>query len=231
MKYMHMEQAVFIERPNRFIAYVEQAGKREICHVKNTGRCRELLAPGAELYVQRQSNPARKTPLDLIAVKKGGRLINMDSQAPNKVTAEWLRASGMFGPGAVIKPECRYGNSRFDFYIENGERKAFMEVKGVTLEEEGIVRFPDAPTERGVRHLEELIACKKAGYEAYVFFVIQMKGVRWMEPNDQTHPAFGETLRRASAEGVVVMARDCIVEPDTLWIDEEVEVRLFYWEN
>ena len=180
MKYIHMEQAVFIERPNRFIAYVEQAGKREICHVKNTGRCRELLVPGAEIYVQRQSNAARKTPLDLIAVKKGERLINIDSQAHNMAAAEWLRTSGMFGPGAVIKPECRYGNSRFDFYIENGERKAFMEVKGVTLEEEGIVRFPDAPTERGVKHLEELSVCKKAGYEAYVFFVIQMKGVRWM---------------------------------------------------
>lgn len=226
MKYIHMEQAVFIERPNRFIAYVEQAGKREICHVKNTGRCRELLVPGAEIYVQRQSNAARKTPLDLIAVKKGERLINIDSQAPNKAAAEWLRTSGMFGPGAVIKPECRYGNSRFDFYIENGERKAFMEVKGVTLEEEGIVRFPDAPTERGVKHLEELTACKKAGYEAYVFFVIQMKGVRWMEPNDLTHPAFGETLRKASSEGVIVMARDCIVEPDALLIDEKVEVRL-----
>lgn len=226
MKYIHMEQAVFIERPNRFIAYVEQAGKREICHVKNTGRCRELLVPGAEIYVQRQSNAARKTPLDLIAVKKGERLINIDSQAPNKAAAEWLRTSGMFGPGAVIKPECRYGNSRFDFYIENGERKAFMEVKGVTLEEEGIVRFPDAPTERGVKHLEELTVCKKAGYEAYVFFVIQMKGVRWMEPNDLTHPAFGETLRKASSEGVIVMARDCIVEPDALLIDEKVEVRL-----
>lgn len=226
MKYNQIEQAVFIERPNRFIAYVKQAEKLEICHVKNTGRCRELLVPGAELYVQRQSNPARKTSLDLIAVRKGERLINMDSQAPNKVTAEWLRISGIFGPEAVVKPECRYGNSRFDFYIEDGERKAFMEVKGVTLEEEGIVRFPDAPTERGVRHLEELIACKKAGYEAYVFFVIQMKGVRWMEPNDLTHPAFGETLRKAASEGVVVMARDCVVEPDSLLIDEKVEVRL-----
>lgn len=226
MKYTHIEQAVFRERPNRFIAYVEQAGKREICHVKNTGRCRELLVPGAEIYVQRQSNPARKTPLDLIAVRKGDRLINMDSQAPNRVAAEWLKSSGFFGPEAVIKPECRYGNSRFDFYIENGTRKAFMEVKGVTLEENGIVRFPDAPTERGVKHIQELAACTKAGYEAYIFFVIQMKGVRFMEPNDQTHPAFGEALRKAAAEGVIVMARDCIVSPDTLLIDESVEVCL-----
>lgn len=226
MKYEQIEQAVFLERPNRFVAYVEAAGKREICHVKNTGRCRELLLPGAEIYVQRQSNPARKTPLDLIAVKKGERLINMDSQAPNRVTAEWLRTGGFCGSDAMIKPECRYGNSRFDFYIEDGKRKIFMEVKGVTLEEEGIVRFPDAPTERGVKHIHELIECKKAGYEAYIFFVIQMNNVRFMEPNDQTHPAFGEALRRAASEGVGVFARECMVKPDELVIDREVEVHL-----
>lgn len=226
MKYEQIEQAVFLERPNRFVAYVEAAGKREICHVKNTGRCRELLLPGAEIYVQRQSNPARKTPLDLIAVKKGDRLINMDSQAPNRVTAEWLRTGGFCGSDAMIKPECRYGNSRFDFYIEDGKRKIFMEVKGVTLEEEGIVRFPDAPTERGVKHIHELIECKKAGYEAYIFFVIQMNNVRFMEPNDQTHPAFGEALRKAASEGVGVFARECMVKPDELVIDREVEVHL-----
>lgn len=226
MKYEHMEQAVFLERPNRFVAYVELSEKREICHVKNTGRCRELLLPGAEIYVQRQNNPARKTPLDLIAVKKGDRLINMDSQAPNRVTAEWLRTGGFCSQDAMIRPECRYGNSRFDFYIEDGKRKIFMEVKGVTLEEEGIVRFPDAPTERGVKHIQELIECKKAGYEAYIFFVIQMKNVRFMEPNDRTHPEFGEALRKAAAEGVGIFARDCLVEPDKLVIDQEVEVRL-----
>lgn len=226
MKYEHMEQAVFLERPNRFVAYVELSEKREICHVKNTGRCRELLLPGAEIYVQRQNNPARKTPLDLIAVKKGDRLINMDSQAPNRVTAEWLRTGGFCSQDAMIRPECRYGNSRFDFYIEDGKRKIFMEVKGVTLEEEGIVRFPDAPTERGVKHIQELIECKKAGYEAYIFFVIQMKNVPFMEPNDRTHPAFGEALRKAAAEGVGIFARDCLVEPDKLVIDQEVEVRL-----
>lgn len=226
MKYEQIEQAVFLERPNRFVAYVEAAGKREICHVKNTGRCRELLLPGAEIYIQRQLSPARKTPFDLIAVKKGDRLINMDSQAPNRVTAEWLRTGGFCGSDAMIKPECRYGNSRFDFYIEDGKRKIFMEVKGVTLEEEGIVRFPDAPTERGVKHIHELIECKKAGYEAYIFFVIQMNNVRFMEPNDQTHPAFGEALRKAASEGVGVFARECMVKPDELVIDREVEVHL-----
>ena len=150
----------------------------------------------------------------------------MDSQAPNKVTAQWLRKGGFCSPDALIKPECRYGNSRFDFYIEDGPRKIFMEVKGVTLEEEGIVRFPDAPTERGVKHIQELIACQKAGYEAYIFFVIQMKHVLFMEPNDRTHPAFGEALRRAAAEGVGIFARDCLVKPDELEIDQEVEVRL-----
>lgn len=226
MKYNHIEQAVFLERPNRFIAYVEQAGKREICHVKNTGRCKELLLPGTEVYIQHQSNPARKTPFDLIAVKKGARLINMDSQAPNKVTAEWLRTGDFCNVDAMIKPECSYGNSRFDFYIEDGLRKIFMEVKGVTLEEDGIVRFPDAPTERGVKHIHELIECRKAGYEAYIFFVIQMKNVRFMEPNDRTHPAFGEALRRASKEDVGIIAMDCQVGPDELKIDQEVEVRL-----
>ena len=182
--------------------------------------------PGTQVYIQRQSNPARKTPFDLIAVKKGDRLINMDSQAPNKVTAEWLRTGGFCSSQARIKPECTYGNSRFDFYIEDGLRRIFMEVKGVTLEEDGIVRFPDAPTERGVKHIQELIECKKAGYEAYIFFVIQMKDVLFMEPNDRTHPAFGEALRKAAKEGVGIFARDCLVKPDELTIDQEVEVRL-----
>ena len=150
----------------------------------------------------------------------------MDSQAPNKVTAEWLRTGGFCSQQARIKPECTYGNSRFDFYIEDGLRRIFMEVKGVTLEENGIVRFPDAPTERGVKHIQELIECKKAGYEAYIFFVIQMKDVLFMEPNDRTHPAFGEALRKAAKEGVGIFARDCLVKPDELTIDQEVEVRL-----
>lgn len=226
MKYRNMEPAIFLERPNRFIAYVEQAGKREICHVKNTGRCRELLLPGAELYVQRSDNPNRKTALDLIVVRKGNELVNMDSQAPNRVVEEWLRAGNLCGPDAFVKPECKYGNSRFDFYIEDGERKLFMEVKGVTLEEDGIARFPDAPTERGVKHIQKLMECRKAGYEAYLFFVIQMKGVHVLEPNDRTHPAFGEILREAAKAGVQVLAYDCLVKPDELVIDRQIEVRL-----
>ena len=226
MKYENMEPAIFLERPNRFVAYVEQAGRREICHVKNTGRCKELLQPGAELYVQRSSNPERKTPIDLIVVRKGQELVNMDSQVPNKVVGEWLREGKLCSPKAYIKPECKYGNSRFDFYVEDGERKIFIEVKGVTLEEDGVARFPDAPTERGVKHIQELAECRKAGYEAYVFFVIQMKGVHLLEPNDRTHPAFGEALRAAVKEGVQILAYDCVVQPDEIVIDQEIEVRL-----
>ena len=226
MRYEKMEPAVFLERPNRFVAYVEQAGRREICHVKNTGRCRELLVPGAELYVQRSDNPARKTALDLIAVKKGSQWVNMDSQAPNKAAAEWRRQGGGGCREITIRPEYKYGDSRFDFFLEADGRKAFMEVKGVTLEEDGIARFPDAPTERGVKHIRELIRCLNAGYEAYVFFVIQMKGVRAFEPNDRTHPAFGEALREAAKKGVQILAYDCVVRPDEMSIDQRIEVWL-----
>lgn len=226
MRYEKMEPAVFLERPNRFVAYVERAGRREICHVKNTGRCRELLVPGAELYVQRSDNPARKTALDLIAVKKGSQWVNMDSQAPNKAAAEWLRQGGLGCREITIRPEYKYGDSRFDFFLEADGRKAFMEVKGVTLEEDGIARFPDAPTERGVKHIRELIRCLDAGYEAYVFFVIQMKGVRAFEPNDRTHPAFGEALREAAKKGVQILAYDCVVRPDEMSIDQRIEVWL-----
>ena len=226
MRYEKMEPAVFLERPNRFVAYVERAGRREICHVKNTGRCRELLVPGAELYVQRSDNPARKTALDLIAVKKGSQWVNMDSQAPNKAAGEWLRQGGLGCRKITIRPEYKYGDSRFDFFLEADGRKAFMEVKGVTLEEDGIARFPDAPTERGVKHIRELIRCLDAGYEAYVFFVIQMKGVRAFEPNDRTHPAFGEALREAAKKGVQILAYDCVVRPDEMSIDQRIEVWL-----
>ena len=226
MRYENMEPAIFLERPNRFVAYVEQAGRREICHVKNTGRCRELLVPGAELYVQRSDNPARKTPLDLISVKKGEQWVNMDSQAPNRVTAEWLKAGGLGTKELLLRPEYKYGNSRFDFYLEADGRRAFMEVKGVTLEEDGIARFPDAPTERGVKHIRELISCLEDGCDAYIFFVIQMKGVRALEPNDRTHPAFGEALREAARKGVQVLAYDCVVRPDELKLDQRIEVWL-----
>ena len=205
MHYENMEPAVFLSRPNRFVAYVEQAGKQEICHVKNTGRCRELLIPGAELYVQRSDNPARKTALDLISVKKGAQWVNMDSQAPNKAAAEWLKNGGLGRKEILVRPEYKYENSRFDFYLETEGRKAFMEVKGVTLEEDGTARFPDAPTERGVKHIRELMRCLDDGYEAYILFVIQMKGVHAFEPNDRTHPAFGETLREDDGKGVRIL--------------------------
>ena len=226
MKYEHMEPARFVSRPNRFVAQVEQKGRQEVCHVKNTGRCKELLVPGAELYVQRSDNPARKTALDLISVKRGEQWVNMDSQAPNKVAEEWLKAGGLGYKDIYVKPECKYGNSRFDFYLEYEGRKAFMEVKGVTLEEDGVARFPDAPTERGVKHIEELMRCMENGYDAYICFVIQMKGVTRLEPNDRTHPAFGEALRRAAKAGVQVLAYDCLVKPDELRIDRKIEVCL-----
>ena len=226
MKYINIERAYFQERPNRFIAYVETEHGREICHVKNTGRCRELLTPNATVYVQRNDNPARKTKLDLIGVEKGQYLINMDSQAPNAAVKEWLLAGNLFSEHAKIFSEKTYGESRFDFYIEDGERKAFMEVKGVTLEEDGVCRFPDAPTERGVKHIKELMKCREEGYEAYIFFVIQMSPVKYLEPNDKTHKAFGDALREAAVQGVHVMARDCVITVDSMEIMNEVEVRL-----
>lgn len=226
MNYLNIERAVFKERPNRFIAYVETARGREICHVKNTGRCKELLTPDAVVYVQRNENPARKTKLDLIAVQKNEYLINMDSQAPNAAVKEWLEQGNLFSEQARIYPERTYGESRFDFYIEDGDRKIFMEVKGVTLEEEGVCRFPDAPTERGVKHIRELIKCMDDGYEAYILFVIQMHPVKFLEPNDKTHQAFGDALREADRAGVHVMARDCHIETDRMEIRNEVEVRL-----
>ena len=226
MKYLNIEEAVFNERPNRFIAYVETRNGREICHVKNTGRCKELLQPDATIYVQRNDNPARKTKLDLIGVKKNQYLINMDSQAPNMAVKEWLKAGNLFSETAKIYPEKKYGDSRFDFYIEDGERKAFMEVKGVTLESDGVCAFPDAPTERGVKHIRELIKCMEEGYEAYILFVIQMSPVKYLKPNDVTHKAFGDALREAKKAGVHVLARDCRITIDSMEIMNEVEVRL-----
>lgn len=208
------------------MAYVKTKQGEEVCHVKNTGRCKELLVPGARIWVQRSENPNRKTGIDLIAVEKNGQVVNMDSQIPNKVAEEWIRKGHFFSGDARIRPETRYGNSRFDLYMEEGARKMFLEVKGVTLEEDGVARFPDAPTERGVKHIEELIACREAGYEAGILFVIQMKGIRYLEPNDRTHAAFGEALRRAKRAGVQVMAVECIVTPESIMADQEIEVRL-----
>ena len=226
MKYKNIEVAHFLERPNRFIAYVETEHGREICHVKNTGRCKELLTENAIVYVQRNDNPNRKTKLDLIGVRKNQYLINMDSQAPNVAVKEWLQKGNLFSEHAKIYSEKTYGESRFDFYIEDGERKVFMEVKGVTLELEGVCRFPDAPTERGVKHIKELIKCREEGYEAYILFVIQMSPVKYLEPNDETHQAFGDALREAAKMGVHVMAVDCHISTDSMEIMNEVEVRL-----
>lgn len=226
MKYNNLRHGVFISRPNRFIANVKINGKVEICHVKNTGRCRELLTDRARVIVQESDSPDRKTRFDLINVYKGDRLINMDSQAPNKIFAEWAPKSGIFGSITLLRPETRFGNSRFDFYIEADGRQAFVEVKGVTLEEDGIVRFPDAPTERGVKHVRELMECINEGYDAYVVFIVQMKDVRYFEPNWNTHREFGEALREAAANGVRVLAVDCEVTEDTIEARDLVEVRL-----
>ncbi len=211
MKYNKVEQGIFQKRPNRFIAHVEINGKEEVCHVKNTGRCRELLVPGALVFLEESDNPKRKTKYDLIAVEKGNRLINMDSQIPNKVVEEWLKKGNLFGKEAKVRREVVYGNSRFDLYIESGERKIFMEVKGVTLEENNVVRFPDAPTQRGVKHIQELEKCIKDGYEAYLMFVIQMENVDYFTPNRDTHPEFAEALKTAEKSGVHILAYDCIV--------------------
>ena len=231
MRYDRIYKAKFIERPNRFIAYAELNGKKETVHVKNTGRCAELLRPGADIYIQESDNPSRKTRWDLIAVKKGSRMINMDSQIPNKVVKEWIEQGNLFGNVTLIRPETVYKNSRFDLYVEaedqnGGIRKIFIEIKGVTLEENGVCRFPDAPSERAVKHLEELSDAKKNGYEAYVFFVIQMKGVRYFTPNTETHPQFAEALQKTAKEGVKVLAYDCDVTSDAIELSDAVDVVL-----
>ncbi len=226
--------ARFLSRPNRFVAVVEVDGHPLTVHVKNTGRCKELLTEGATVYLAASANPARKTPYDLIAVEKpqgGGTtlLINMDSQAPNDIAAEWLPASGLFSPDAIYRREVFCGDSRFDFCIQNHDGQggvAYLEVKGCTLEQDGVALFPDAPTERGVKHLRELTALAKGGIAAYVLFIIQMKGVRVFRPNDDTHRAFGDALREAQAAGVKVLAVDCLVRPEAVTADEPVPVEL-----
>ena len=227
MNYERIRKALFLERPNRFIAYVDVDGRRETVHVKNTGRCAELLVPGAVIYIQESGNPARKTKWDLIAVEKKGRLINMDSQVPNLIVREWIEKGNLFRDITLIRPETTFGNSRFDLYLEADEKKVFIEVKGVTLEENGVCRFPDAPSDRAVRHLEELIRARKEGYETYVFFVIQMQGVKYFTPNTDTHPAFAEALRKAKEAGVNILAYDCQVEPERITVREPVDVVLF----
>lgn len=214
MKYKNIVSAKFIDRPNRFIAHVDIGGTIETVHVKNTGRCRELLLPGAEVYLERADKTARKTQYDLIAVRKGGILINMDSQAPNQVVGEWLEKQDY----TKIVPEYRYGDSRLDFYMEKADGRYLLEVKGCTLEMDGIGYFPDAPTVRGVKHLHELIRAKREGYHAAVAFVIQMNGVTEVRPNTQTHPEFAVALAEAKSAGVEILMLQCRVEPDELVI-------------
>lgn len=226
MKYNHIVPGIFLERPNRFIAYVEIAGRKETVHVKNTGRCRELLQPGALVYLEKSDNPARKTQYDLVAVQKGNLLINMDSQAPNKVVEEWLCAGELFSDVVTVRPETTYGNSRFDFYVETSTERIFIEVKGVTLEENGVVRFPDAPSERAVKHVEELVQAYRDGYQVYVLFVIQMEEAKFFTPNKDTHPAFAQALEEAAKQGVRVLAYSCSVTPDSLQIKSPVLVKL-----
>lgn len=229
MKYQNIKKAIFIERPNRFIAYARLGDEVVKCHVKNTGRCKELLIPEkSEVFLEDHGeNTSRKTRYSLVKVIKNGRIINMDSQAPNQVAFDWLCDGGLYSDISFAKREQKYGNSRFDIYYEreNGN-KGFIEVKGVTLEEDNVARFPDAPTERGVKHLYELIEAKKAGYEANVLFVIQMKGIDHFEPNYRTHAAFGEVLKEAKETGVNVMAIDCYVTETEVVAGEFVKVIL-----
>lgn len=227
MKYAEIVSAEFIERPNRFIAYVDLMGERTKVHVKNTGRCRELLTDHAKVYLERSGKADRSTAYDLVAVEKGDRLVNMDSNAPNRVAGEWLRAGGLYRDVSLVKPEKTFGSSRFDFYVESTSgRRAYIEVKGVTLEREGVAAFPDAPSERALKHVEELIEARRQGFEAYLLFVIQMKGVCRVEPNWDTQPAFGEALKLARREGVRLLAYDCLVRENSLELDASVPVVL-----
>ena len=225
MKYGSMVPGRFLQRPNRFIAHVEIQNETQICHVKNTGRCRELLPPGAQVWCEVAQNPARKTKFDLITVQKGHRLINMDSQAPNTAAREWLLAGGL-GQIDNLRPETVHGGSRFDFSFTKDGRPCLLEVKGVTLENDGVCAFPDAPTQRGARHLRHLAQAVQEGYGAYVLFVIQMSDVQYLHPNDATDPEFGAALRQAHAAGVQVLAMDCRVEINSMTIDKPVAIIL-----
>lgn len=226
MRYDNIHKGKFLSRPNRFIANVEIDGKSEVCHVKNTGRCKELLVEGCIVWLEHSDSASRKTAFDLVAVEKGDRLINMDSQAPNKAVGEWLREKMPFGEGFSVYPEKKYGNSRFDFYLESQNRKIFMEVKGCTLEKDGVVLFPDAPTLRGVKHIEELSNCLDEGYESYIMILVQMSNVKYFTPNYDTHPEFGEALEKASRKGVKILCYDCNVTHDSMTVGKPVKVKL-----
>lgn len=225
MNYGPMREGVFLARPNRFIAHVEVDGGVQVCHVKNTGRCRELLPRGARVWCRFDPSEKRKTHYDLISVQKGSRIINMDSQAPNKAAGEWL-ASGGLGEIRDLRAEYTHGDSRFDFSFLKDGRRCFLEVKGVTLEHDDSVSFPDAPTERGAKHLRGLLRASREGFGAYVLFVIQMEGVTFLRPNDETDPDFGKALREAAAGGVEVLAYECAVTPESMVLTKPVEVRL-----
>ena len=225
MKYANMTLGTFLARPNRFIAHVDIGGQAEVVHVKNTGRCRELLPVGAEVWCQKSDNPSRKTKYDLITVRKGSRLINMDSQAPNLAAKEWLSCGGL-GEIENLRAETKHGDSRFDFSFTKDGKTCFLEVKGVTLENEGVCAFPDAPTERGAKHLRGLTEAAKEGCGTYVLFVIQMADVKSLHPNDATDPEFGKALREAAANGVEVLAVDCRVTVDEMQIRDFVPVIL-----
>ncbi len=225
MRYEKMVSGVFRARPNRFIAHIEIDGKEEVCHVKNTGRCRELLTPGATVWCQRCDDPARKTKYDLIAVQKGSRLINMDSQAPNAAAKQWLLSGGL-GEISQLKAESFLGDSRYDFSFTQDGKPCFLEVKGVTLEHDGVCSFPDAPTTRGVKHLKGLAGAARDGYGAFVLFVIQMADVKYLRPNSDTDPAFAQALKEAADAGVTLLAMDCAVAPDSMDIRLGVPIRL-----
>ena len=232
MTYKNINKAVFIDRPNRFIARCEINEQVETVHVKNTGRCKELLIPGTTVFLEKFNAQTRNTNYDLISVIKGNRIINIDSQAPNKIFLEWAK-SGRFLPDILlIKPEYRFLNSRFDFYIETPFKKIFIEIKGATLENNGVVMFPDAPTQRGLKHISELIEVKKKGYEAYIIFVIQMENAKYFMPNYITHKAFADKLKECDDNGVNVAAFDTIVTEKSIVLNNEVEVRYMrYYKN
>lgn len=226
MKYENIIKAQFVSPQNRFIARCIVDGREETVHVKNTGRCKELLTPNATVYLEKSNNPNRKTLFDLVAVEKGDMLVNMDSQSPNKAAGEWLLSGGYIKNPTLVKPEAKFGASRIDFYLENDSEKAFVEVKDVTLENDGVACFPDAPTQRGAKHLNELISAKQQGYKAAVLFVVQMKGCTKFVPNDATDKVFADTLRLAHQQGVDVIAVDCVVSRDSMVIDQKIEISL-----
>lgn len=223
MKYNNITKAKFISRPNRFTALVSLNSEETVCHVKNTGRLKELLKENVTVYLEESSNPLRKTKYDLVAAEKDGEIFNIDSQAPNIAAGEYLRK--VFAD-CTVRPEVKYGNSRFDFYIEGEDKKIFAEVKGVTLIKDGVALFPDAPTDRGVKHIRELIECTKEGYEAYILFVIQTENVDSFSPNDETHKQFGDALREAEKAGVKILAVNCDVTPDEMTVKQEIPINL-----